>query len=135
MFAKRPRGRDSPSYPFGMSARPGPYRADLDAAVADLALQVNRDTVLKARAALLAEADRLDRELTRIRVNPHIGRCGNDPVSPEAQAAFNERIDALYDNCWRYNQDLREAANALDATARSYGYTEAEIADSFRPQW
>ena len=37
----------------------------LDAAVRALALQVNRDTVLQARAALLAEADRLDLELSQ----------------------------------------------------------------------
>jgi hypothetical protein len=37
----------------------GAHRTQLDAAVRALALQVNRDTVLKARAALLAEAERL----------------------------------------------------------------------------
>ena len=41
----------------------GAHRTQLDAAVRALALQVDRDTVLKARAALLAEADRLDSEL------------------------------------------------------------------------
>ena len=38
----------------------GAHRPQLDAAVGALALQVNRETVLAARAALLAEAERLD---------------------------------------------------------------------------
>ena len=41
----------------------GAHRPLLDAAVSALALQVDRHTVLAARAALLAEAERLDREL------------------------------------------------------------------------
>ena len=45
----------------------GAHRTQLDAAVRALALHVNRDTVLKARAALLAEAERLDDELHRKR--------------------------------------------------------------------
>lgn len=112
---------------------PGPYRAHLDAAVEHLSMQVNRDTVLQARAALLAEADRLDFELSLI-INrgSGVGLCGGDPVSPEAQRSFNERIGALYAHCFSYNRDLREAAGRLDDTARRYGYTEDEIAASFR---
>lgn len=103
------------------------------AAVRALALQVNRDTVLQARAALLAEADRLDEELT-VRRGRHasVGLCGGDPVSPDAAAAFNERIDALVAHCRAYNSELRSAASTLDATARLYGYTDEEIAASYR---
>jgi len=36
-------------------------------------------------------------------------------------------------DCRTYNRELRVAANALDATAKSYGYTEDEIAASYRP--
>jgi len=105
----------------------------LDAAVRALALQVNRDTVLQARAALLAEADRLDLELNQRKHGSEVGVCGGDPVSPEAAGAFNERINALVMDCRTYNRELRVAANALDATAKSYGYTEDEIAASYRP--
>ncbi|MBV9921334.1 MAG: hypothetical protein JOY78_10850 [Pseudonocardia sp.] len=110
------------------------HRTQLDAAVRSLALQVNRETVLKARAALLAEADRLDNELHR-RGNDFakVGLCGGDPVSPEAAGAFNERIDALLAACRNYNAQLRVSAGALDATARSYGFTDDEIAASFSP--
>lgn len=54
------------SYPWRMTTpQPGPHRAQLDTAVAALGLQVNRENVLAARNALLAEADRLDSELQR----------------------------------------------------------------------
>lgn len=104
------------------------------AAVQALALQVNRDTVLQARAALLAEADRLDTELKAQHAShQRVGLCGGDPVSPEAAAAFNERIDGLVASCLAYNQELRDAAGTLDVTARAYGYTDDEIAASFHP--
>lgn len=114
--------------------QPGPLRPQIDAAVAAVGLQVNRDTVLQARAALLAEADRLDDELRKswnLREGTDLV-CGRDPVSPEAAAAFTERIAALQSNCTAYNRDLREAARALDDTARSYGFTDDEIAASFQ---
>lgn len=41
-------------------AMTSPFRAELDAAVGAVGMQVTRDTVLQARAVLLAEADRLD---------------------------------------------------------------------------
>jgi hypothetical protein len=111
----------------------GAHRIQLDAAVRSLALQVNRDTVLKARAALLAEAERLDHLLVERHRAHDVGLCGRNPVSPEAAQAFNERIDALVEGCFAYNRDLRAAAGVLDATARAYGYTEEQIAASFRP--
>jgi hypothetical protein len=112
----------------------GAHRPQLDAAVGALALQVNRETVLAARAALLAEADRLDAQLRDRRYEyGGVGLCGHDPVSPEAAQAFNQRINALVQSCFQYNRDLRTSAAALDATARSYGYSDDEIARSFRP--
>lgn len=111
----------------------GAHRPQLDAAVGALALQVSRETVLAARAALLAEAERLDRELVERHRGHDVGRCGDDPVSPEAAIAFNERINALAENCFAYNRDLRAAAGALDGVARTYGFTDEQIAASFRP--
>jgi hypothetical protein len=109
-----------------------PEDGGLAAAVEALALRVNRETVLQARAALLAEAERLDRELDlRHNTLSGVGLCGGDPVSPEAAKAFNERIGALVNDCRAYNRGLRASATALDATARKYGYTDDEIAASF----
>jgi hypothetical protein len=133
-FSERPRGKgEAPTLDAMTAPEVGAHRTQLDAAVHTLALQVNRDTVLQARAALLAEADRLDNNLHRTHRNyGGVGLCGADPVSPEASAAFGERIDALVDQCFGYNRDLRTSARALDATARAYGYTDDEIAASFQ---
>ncbi|MGH3614742.1 MAG: hypothetical protein ACRDRK_19555 [Pseudonocardia sp.] len=112
---------------------PGPFRPQLDAAVAAVGMEVDRENVLAARTALLAEADRLDELIIdERRRGMGVGLCGGDPVSPEAATAFNERIEALLSQCHRYNQDLREAAHALDAVAHGYGWTEDEIAASFQ---
>ena len=106
----------------------------LAAAVAALALRVNRDTVLHARAALLAEADRLDRELRR----------SATAISAESASAAEIRYrrkrlwpstnasELSISHCLAYNRDLRASAAALDATARAYGYSDDEIAASFR---
>ncbi|MFC4946835.1 hypothetical protein [Pseudonocardia sp. GCM10023141] len=111
-----------------------PVRAQLDAAVAGVGMQVTRENVLQARAALLGEADRLETELLQQdRTWPGLGRCGGDPVSADASVAFDERSRALLDRCREYNDHLRKAAYALDAVARSYGYSEDEIASSFKP--
>lgn len=112
-----------------MTAPPG----SLDAAMAALRMQVDRDTVLQTRAALLGEAERLRLAIQRHGSYAHVGLCGGDPVSKDASAAFNERIGALIDRCWRYTVDLESAADTLSDIARRYGYTEDQIAASFRP--
>ena len=133
-FFKRPHGQGrAPTLDAMTAPEVGAHRPLLDAAVSALALQVDRHTVLAARAALLAEAERLDRALVERHRGHDVGRCGGDPVSPEAAVAFNERINALLANCFAYNRDLRAAASALDVTARTYGYTDEQIAASFRP--
>lgn len=109
-----------------------PVRAHLDAAVADVGMQVTRDNVLQARAALLAEADRLDAALAHEAGDmKNVGLCGGDPVSADAAPAFDERVMLLLEQCKAYNKHLREAAASLHDVARSYGYTEDEISSSF----
>jgi hypothetical protein len=110
---------------------PGPQPASLATAVESLALQVDRDTVLQARATLLGEAQRLRDEIRLSSIDQGIGLCGGDPVSSDAAPAFNERIGSLLAHCSRYTEELEQAANALGEMARNYGLTEAEIRSSF----
>ncbi|WP_300017082.1 hypothetical protein [Pseudonocardia sp.] len=109
---------------------PTDFRSELDAAVG--VLRVDRDNVLQLRAGILAEADRLAEDLRVAQRECRVGLCGGDPVSPEAAAAFNSRIDGWLQHCARYIEALRASARTLDDSARRYGYTETEIADSFR---
>jgi hypothetical protein len=110
---------------------PGPQSASLASAAESLALQVNQDTVLQARSALLGEAQRLKDELKRYGAGISVGLCGGDPVSVDASTAFGERINGLMSQCDRYVTDLEQAGELLADTARRYGFTETEIAGSF----
>jgi hypothetical protein len=99
--------------------------------VESLKLQVDRDTVLQARAAVLGEVLRLRDAIKFHGAGVYVGECGGDPVSGDAARAFGERIDALLGHCSRYVQDLESAGTALADVAQRYGYTEDEIAASF----
>jgi hypothetical protein len=110
---------------------PGLGPDHVSAAVESLALQVDRDTVLQARAVVLAEAQRLRDAIKLHGAGLRVGQCGGDPVSGDAAKAFSERIDALLGHCSRYIRDLESAGAALADAAASYGYTEGDIAASF----
>jgi hypothetical protein len=114
-----------------IAPRPGPHHGQLDAAIESLTLQVDRDTVLQARAALLGEALRLRDAIKFHGAGITVGLCGRDPVSADAAHAFSERIEGLVDHCARYTNGLESAGALLGDIARSYGYTDAEIAASF----
>ena len=94
-------------------------------------LRVSRENVLEVRSVLLGEAERL---LHSVRVSSFrlgwVGPCGGDPVSAEASAAFDARIRIVVERCQRYALQLKQAGNALDQIARSYGYTDAQLAAS-----
>ena len=111
--------------------QPGSVRDQFATSVQSLTMQVDRETVLQARAAVLAEAFRLRAAIHKHGPGLGIGLCGGDPVSGDARAAFNERIGVLIDQCRQYTDDLEAAGHALGDTARSYGYTEDEITASF----
>jgi hypothetical protein len=110
---------------------PGPRHGQLEAAVESLKLQVDRDTVLQARAALLGEALRLKDTMRIESGSTQIGVCGGDPVSFDAAPAFNERIAVLIGQCRQYTEELELAADSLGKIAHRYGFTEIEIAQSF----
>lgn len=100
-----------------------------------LGMQVNTDNVLKVRDGLLIEADRLTTDLKNYENASMVRLCGGDPVSYEARAAFNYKIKGFYTEFRMRIQALRDAADTLEATARDYGRTEADIAGSFRSQY
>jgi hypothetical protein len=103
----------------------------LAAAMRTVSMQVDRENVLQARAAILAEAEELKQMMRAQRGQAGVGLCGSDPLSPRAADAFNSRIGRLYELCYRYAAELELAANALDDVARRYGLTEEQIETSF----
>jgi hypothetical protein len=114
-----------------IAPRPGPHHGQLDAAVESLTLQVDRDTVLQARAALLGEALRLRQAIRLHSPTEGVGLCGRDPVSHDASSAFTERIQSMVSSCIQYTDDLETAGESLAMIARSYGFTEDEVRASF----
>lgn len=120
----------------------------LQESVDGVLMQVDRDTVLKARAVLMQEADDLEAAMLEATNQPRswplpgrqgepgrgvwIGRPSDDPISGPAQISFNRKINAMLQPCWQYIWDLRTGGEQLGEAAKRYGYTEAEIADSFR---
>ncbi len=59
-----------------------------------LGLQVNPENVLKVRAMLMAEADRLYHDMWRYEPQSMVRLCGGDPVSRQAMDGFNVKIRA-----------------------------------------
>jgi len=87
--------------------------------------------VLQVRNALKAESDRLGDLMQVNGPMLHVGECGPDPVSGPAAGQFNAKIQAMVAQCSGYVQALHDAADALEQTARTYGYNEVQIAASF----
>jgi hypothetical protein len=103
-----------------------------DSAPDHLHLQVNPDNVLKVRAALLAESDRLNSALQHGDYGDWVGLCAGDPLSADARAAFNDRIDEVVAYCRRYADSVRASGDSLEQIAKEYGHTDDEIAASYR---
>ena len=106
------------------------------AAVDHVALQVTPDNVLRARAALLRDAERINDHLRTIRGEGWhmIGLCGGDPISEQAQVAFARKIqDHAIQPAKQYVAELLSGAEQLARVARSYGIAEQRIVESFKP--
>ena len=107
------------------------WQSSLSSDATEVTLQVTPDNVLSVRKVLLEEADRLIRS-AKPTATPVVGLCGGDPLSRDAQAAFNDRIERLLRTCAQHGNELKSAGAALAATARHYGYTEEQIEASLR---
>jgi hypothetical protein len=103
----------------------------LGASIASLSMQVTSGNVLAVRDTLLAKAADLDAGLRQHwNAATTMPQLGGDPVSADASVAFPVRTRALLAYCQTYVGRLRDAAHALDATARAYGLTEEDIANT-----
>jgi hypothetical protein len=112
---------------------PGTPPASLAAAIANVHVQVTPENVLEVRKALLSEAEKfLTLGFESSMITKYVSLCGGDPISEQASDAFGARINALVEHCREYGTRLRDAGNSLEGIARGYGYTESQIASSFR---
>lgn len=99
-------------------------------AIEHLVMQVTPDNVLAAHRAFQNHADELGDYLKRARRNMNFGPCGGDPVSADTMKSnsFAGKIDQLMKVHQDQQEELEAAANRLAEVARSYGYTDDDIA-------
>jgi hypothetical protein len=114
-----------------LSGARSPQEQALAGSLDALGLQVNRDNVLQVRNALKTESVRLGNVMAIHGQMLHVGECGPDPVSEPAAELFNDKVRALAHQCNGYAQALGDSANALEQSARAYGYSEEQIKASF----
>jgi hypothetical protein len=109
------------------------WSSSMSSVMSQVRMQVTPENVLRVRAALLAESDRL---LSTLRSGgppgDWVGLCGGDPLSADARGVFNERIDKAVGHCRGHAERLRSAAHSLDGIARDYGHTDTDIAGPYR---
>jgi uncharacterized protein YukE len=104
--------------------------------VSSVALQVTPENVLQARAALLTNAENINDYLRTANEDRSrlIGLCGGDPISYQAQAAFTQKIqEHAVQPAKQYVAELLKGAEQLAQVARTFGFTEQQITDSFTP--
>lgn len=93
--------------------------------------QVNRDNVLQVRNSIRLQADQIRDSLQTAQFSWRVEKCGGDPISADATIAFNRKINEVLAVHWSHHKELIDAADRLNEVALTYGYTEAQIADSW----
>lgn len=94
--------------------------------------QIHIDNVRQVRAALAHQVHSIQRALNDADDLNRIGRCGDDPVSRDAQRMLQAKIDTIVAAHRAYVVELEEACAWLDEAARQYGLTDDDTAASFR---
>lgn len=101
-----------------------------------ITLTVDKDTVLAVHQRIANRADILGRRVDDLRQQMRQVPCAADPVSVDAAKVMNCRFidapDSHVNRAVDFARELRRAAEALHQTALQYGYTEDEIAATFR---
>lgn len=115
----------------GTAEDPALYDSETTAKLNSLRLQVNPGNILQVRNAIYREAMWLRAEFVRVGFQNRVSELGQDPVSKVAAEAFNARIQSLSDQCQEFLRTHEEVVDGLDRTARSYGYTDSQISESF----
>ncbi|WP_232021351.1 MULTISPECIES: hypothetical protein [Pseudonocardia] len=98
----------------------------------DLMTQIHIGNVRQVRAALADQAHSIQQALREADDLNHIGRCGDDPISRDAQRMFQAKIDTIVAAHRAYVVELDEACDRLGEAARQYGLTDDDTAESFR---
>ncbi|GAA1392883.1 hypothetical protein GCM10009613_38670 [Pseudonocardia kongjuensis] len=116
-----------PSLPVDIDARlPRGTASD------SLMTQIDITNVMKVHAVLEQRALSIQKALKDSAWLSDIPRCGDDPVSVDAQSMFQRKIDQILTTHEAYLAELNEACTRLKEAAVQYGLVEDETAGSFR---
>lgn len=97
-----------------------------------LMTQIDIGNVLQVRDALAQQARAIQQALEGAGKLTDIPRCGDDPVSRDAQKMFQREIDRIIAAHKAHIAELDEACARLGEAARQYGLTDDDTAASFR---
>lgn len=90
--------------------------------------QIDVDNVVAAYALFTRQAEEMQRVLREAEWVRRMERCGDDPISFDAQTIFQAKIDQIFDVHQAHLDEIREAANRLREAALQYGYTDDDVA-------
>jgi hypothetical protein len=95
--------------------------------------QVGPENVLAVHAILAAQAEAMNAALSAADWMRDIPRCGDDPVSIDAKAAFQPKIDRILQVHRAHLDEVTEAVDRLREAALQYRYTDDDIAAALVP--
>lgn len=114
------------SYARTVSLSPEQHRS-----IEGLVAQVNVDNVLQVARLMREHADAIERQILDSGWQLQVGRCGDDPVSKDAQQLFQAKIDRITAVHWAHCAELREVVNALRTAADQYSFTDMQLEAAF----
>lgn len=88
--------------------------------------RVTQENVLAVHAVLLAEVGRL-RDVIEANKDRFFQRCGDDPVSFDAAAVFNQKLAATMTTYLDHLKQLIDQTRQLESAAKGYGFTEHDV--------
>lgn len=99
-------------------------------------ITVTPDNVLQARRIIRDAVDDARARLAAAKWKLPVQPPANDEISTTAAAMWNKHLlarpDSHYNRLTQYIDSVEALAKQLEDTARQYGFTEEEIAASFR---
>lgn len=108
-----------------------PARKPRGQASDSLLLQIDIDNVMQAYRFFECQAHEMLEAQRRASALRDIPACAEDPISLDAVAVFQPKIDAIADVHAAYVTEILEARDRLREAAQQYGLIDAGTAGSF----
>ncbi|GGM65478.1 hypothetical protein GCM10012275_40050 [Longimycelium tulufanense] len=101
-------------------------------------VRVNKENVLQAAAAFQAEADRMLKQIdlrrSEMRFEPALGDPASTDVAQVLKLKLANGDESYIERALQYVDELQSTAQQLTEAAKSYGYTDEDIASALSAQ-